>query len=91
MISMKMCLSSAREHHSEAWGSPRSLKRRPQNFKVLPWRPLERSLGAPGRLNDDLRADLTPSRIHCYGQCFQHIEMPKGRPESQRVEQRASS
>ena len=52
---------------------------RPQSFKVLPWRPQERSLGAPRRLKDDLRADFTPSRIHCYGQCFQHIKGRAGR------------
>ena len=35
MISMKMCFSLTREHHSEAWGSPRRLKRGPWNLKVL--------------------------------------------------------
>ena len=79
---MTMCFSVAREHHSEAWGSPRSLKRRPRNLKVLPWTPQERSLGAPRRLKDGLRADFTPSRIHHYGQCFLHMKKPKGRPES---------
>ena len=53
----------------------------PPSLKVLLWRPHERTLGAPRRLQDAFGADFTPSRIHHYGQCFQHMEKPKGRPE----------
>ena len=63
----------------------------PRSLKVLPWRPQGRSLGAPRRLKDGLRADFTPSRIHCYGQCFQHMGRPRRRPESLQGEQGGSS
>ena len=91
MISMKMCVSPTREHHFEAWGSPRRLRRRPPSLKVRLWRPQERTLGAPRRLQDAFGADFTPSRIHCYGQCFQHMEKPRGRPESLQGEQGGSN
>ena len=63
----------------------------PRSLKVLPWMRQERSLGAPRRLKDALRADFTPSRIHCYGQCFQHMEKPRERPESLQWDQGGSS